>query len=313
MRSEKNAAEPMGFADPYATTFAKFPAWQGMVSAGCIARSTGAVARIDRLYPGPYIAKLQEEALRSRHVHTKHPGLADPNYLELGAILMAVDSAQGGFAMMELGAGTGPWTAQAACAAAARALRPRHFLAVEAEPERFVWLKDNLLQNAILPSEMDLVHAAVLPKSKHAMQVLFPVGTPLFAGWGAQTSGGRGSSREINYAGRTENARLEPSPVVSLLGLLIRSKHIYDIAHIDIQGAELEVLEEAAQVLASRLRAVAVGTHGDAVAKQLAKLFSGLGWRCIVAVDGNSSYDVNGTKVSTKGLDGFQHWVNPTL
>jgi FkbM family methyltransferase len=313
MSTISDIAEQNAIADPYAAIFAKFPAWQGTVPPGYIARSTGAMARIDRLYPGAYIAKLQEEAVISRHVQTKHPNLADPNYLELGAILMAVDSARGGFAMMELGAGTGPWTAQAARAADARALRPRHFLAVEAEPERFVWLKDNLLQNAVMHSEMDLVHAAVLPKSKHAMPVLFPVGAPLFAGWGAQTSGDRGSRREITYAGRTENAHLEPTPVVSLLGLLIRSKHIYDIAHIDIQGAEFAVLEEAAEVLPSRLRAVAVGTHGDAIAKQLAKLFSGLGWRCIVAVDGNSSYNVSGSQVSTKGLDGFQHWVNPAL
>jgi FkbM family methyltransferase len=226
---------------------------------------------------------------------------------------MAVDSAHSGFAMMELGAGTGPWTAQAACAATARELKPRHFLAVEAEPERFIWLGDNLLENAILSSEMDLVRAAVLPKSQHDKQILFPVGAPLFAGWGAETSGAAGSIRPITYADRTEHARLEPAPVVSLLGLLLRSEHLYDIAHIDIQGAEFEVLEEAAHVLPSRLRAAAIGTHGDAVAKQTAELFSDLGWQCMVEIHGDWSYEINNTRVSTKGLDGFQHWVNPSL
>lgn len=306
-------SQPQTVMRRYADVYARFPAWQGAVPAGYIAKPTGAIARIDRLYPGPYIAKLQEEAKALRLVHTRHCGATDPNYFELGAILMAVDAARDGFAMMELGAGTGPWTAQAACAAATRGLTPRHFLAVEAEPERFRWLEDNLLENSILRSEMDLVRAAVLPKSKHAMRILFPVGAPLFAGWGAQTSGEAGSSRTVTYAGRTEQAQLEPAPVVSLLGLLVRSQHVYDIVHIDIQGAEFEVLEEAAQVLPARLRAVAIGTHGHAIAAQIAELFTRLGWQCMVMIDGDSSYEVDGTRVCTAGLDGFQHWVNPGL
>jgi FkbM family methyltransferase len=313
MNKIKSNTTPQSALSYYDEIYAKFPTWEGIVEAGYIARSTGSIARIDRLYPGEDIAILQMEAKEMRLVKTKHPAPTDPNYFELGAILMAVDSARGGFAMMELGAGTGPWTAQAANAAAARQIKIRHFLAVEAEPERFLWLEDNLIKNNVLDSEMDLVHAAVLPKSKHSMKVLFPVGAPLFAGWSAQTNSTAGTERTISYSGRTDRAELKTVPVISMLGLLLRSKHIYDIAHIDIQGSEFDVLEEAAQLLPSRLRAVAIGTHGDTISEKIAELFTKLGWQSMVFIDGNSNYKINDTQVSTVGLDGFQHWINPRL
>jgi FkbM family methyltransferase len=299
--------------NPYAETYARFTPWQGLVPAGYIAKSTGSIARVDRLYPGAHIAALTEQAKAPRWVRTAHTHPGDPNYFELGAILMAIDTARAGFAMMELGAGTGPWTAQAACAVAARGIGPRHFLAVEAEPQRFAWLEDNLTANGIAPDERDLIRGVVFPSTRQDAQVMFPVGTPLFAGWGAKTQGAVGGAAPITYAGRTEEARLEPAPVVSLRSLFARCDRIYDIAHVDIQGAELDVLTDAADLLQTRLRAIAIGTHSPAIDAGLTALFTRLGWRCLVAFGFGAGYEVDGRKVATAGLDGFQHWINPAL
>lgn len=297
----------------YAATYAAFSPWQGLVPAGFVCTSVGSLARIDRLYPGAYIARLIAEAVAPRWVRTAHTAPTDPNYFELGAILMAIRAAKGSFAMMELGAGTGPWTAQAACAAAGHGIKDRHLLAVEAEPQRFAWLQDNMVMNGVSPQECDLIRAVVFPSNKQTEQVMFPVGAPLFAGWGAKTQGAVGAPQPITYSGRTEEARLEPAPVVSLRSLLERSDRIFDVAHVDIQAAELDVLKDAADLLPSRLRAIAIGTHSPAIDVGLTELFTQLGWRCMSSFGFGAGYEVDGRKVDTTGLDGFQHWINPTL
>jgi len=304
--------------NPYGDVFESYAPWSGSVPAGYTASFLGSLARIDRLYPGKYISVLEKKAAQDYHDTPPLPRPQSPNYYEMGAVLSAVNRASGEFNMLELGAGTGPWTASAAHAAARKGITSRYFIAVEAEPTRFEWLHDNMAVNGISGDERHLVRAVVFPSGKADTNVYFPVGAPLFAGHGARSSetelDGPQLTRKVEYVGRVEDAVLEAAPVVTLGELLrVHRDRVFDVAHIDIQGVEDQVIEDAADMIQTNLRSVAIGTHGAKIEENLHRILARLGWTCVFSFGTNSTFEVDGAVISTKGLDGFQHWVNPKL
>lgn len=304
--------------NPYIHVFDQFPPWSGLVPAGYVASFLGSLSRIDRLYPGAYIDTLHKKAANNYYEATNRPTSNHPSYFEMGAVLSAVGRASQEFNMLELGAGTGPWTACAACASASKGIKSRFFIAVEAEPTRSEWLRENLAKNGISEAESNIVRAVVFPSTKKDMMIYFPVGAPLFAGHGARSSetelNAQSLKKTISYVGRVEDAVLEAAPVTSLKELLSeRKEKIFDLAHIDIQGVEDQVIEDAADTIQTSLRSVAIGTHGLKIEENLLKTFTSLGWTCVFRFGTNSEFVVDGRVISTLGLDGFQHWVNPKL
>lgn len=304
--------------NPYIDVFKPYQPWRGLVPAGYVANFLGSLSRIDRLYPGPYIAVLEKKAAKDYFETTSPIPANNPNYFEMGAVLSAVNRASVTFNMLELGAGTGPWTASAACASASRGIKSRFFVAVEAEPTRSEWLRENMAKNGISDAESNILRAVVFPSSKKDMKIYFPVGAPLFAGHGVRSSetelDASRLKKTVAYVGRTEDAVLEAAPVISLKELLSERKdRIFDLAHIDIQGVEDQVIEDATDVIQTNLRSVAIGTHGTAIEANLKSTFVRLGWTCVFSFGTNNEFESDGVVISTKGLDGFQHWVNPKL
>lgn len=304
--------------NPYCDAYTRYQAWSGWVPAGHVANFLGSLSRVDRLYPGVHISELERKSEKDYFEITSIPRPVNTDYFEMGAVLSAVNQASGSFNMLELGAGTGPWTASAARAAASRGVKSRFFIAVEAEPTRSEWLQENLKINGILRTESRIRRAVVFPSSEKGKQVYFPVGAPLFAGHTAQPSlkelDASQRKRRVEYVGRIEEAALEAAPVVSLKELLQeRIDLIFDLAHVDIQGVEDRVVEDAAKIMQTNLRSIAIGTHSASVEKSLEQTFTQLGWECVFSFGTNSAFAVDGIEVSTKGLDGFQHWINPRL
>lgn len=304
--------------NPYIDVFKEYTPWSGLVPSGYVASFLGSLSKIDRLYPGAYIAALQKKAAEDYFEKTTLISPNHANYYEMGAVLSAVNRASNQFNMLELGAGTGPWTASAACAAASKGIKSRFFVAVEAEPTRSEWLRENMAKNGISQAESCILRAVVFPSHKKDMKIYFPVGAPLFAGHGVRASTTDIDvpllKRKVEYVGRVEEAVLEAAPVTSLGELLSEHREkIFDLAHIDIQGVEDQVIEDAADIIQTNLRSVAIGTHGPAIEENLRQTFTRLGWTCVFSFGTNSEFEVDGTVISTKGLDGFQHWVNPKL
>lgn len=304
--------------NPYGAVFEGFRPWSGVVPAGLRAGFLGNVSVIDRLYPGKYIESLRDEAKEARFVRTARPLPRHTDYFEMGAVLSSVAAAQQQFSMMELGAGTGPWTAAAACATLQTGVKERFFVAVEAEPTRFQWLGENLAINGIRQNERSIYQGVVFPSSKRDHRILFPVGAPMDAGQFAcidePLNSRIGQKRRVNLYGLEEEAHLEPARVITLGDLLSwHQDTIFDIVHIDIQGAEAEVIDDARHKLDAQVRAVAIGTHGEKIERSLRDILMGLGWVCIFDFPRNGSFTVDGDEISTRDLDGFQHWMNPRL
>lgn len=178
---------------------------------------------------------------------------------EWRAVLDAIEDANHRLTMLEIGAGFGRWAVNAA--AALRLYRPglkHRFIALEAEPTHYRWLRRHTRANGLRrwspTGSCKLIEAAV----------------------------SRDSGREQLYFGdprewygqalvRPENAGADASLIevrtVTLTSLLKPLDHV-DLIDLDIQGAELEVLDEAAPAL-GRVRRIHVETHSREIDEQL--------------------------------------------
>jgi FkbM family methyltransferase len=215
----------------------------------------------------------------------------DEQYLEWVDLLEAVTRASGTFTMIEVGAGYGRWIVNAAAAVRSYSGVPCRLIAVEGEPTHFRWLKRHCRDNGV---RAKLIHAAVDERRGH---VEFAVGDA--KGWYGQAIADGTWSPEVT-------TRVGAVTLSSLLGRLDR----VDLVHMDIQGAEAKVVEEAAAVL-DRVTRFHIGTHGREQEERLREVFAGAGW------DPVNDYGA-GTTCSTPWgpmtfQDGVQTWTNPRV
>jgi FkbM family methyltransferase len=214
----------------------------------------------------------------------------DTEILEWIDLLEAVIAADARFTMIELGAGYGRWIVNAA--AAVRAYHgdlPMRLVAVEAEPTHFRWLKRHCSDNGV---KAKLIRAAVAHEEG---DVAFAVGNP--AGWYGQAIAD----------GTWSPDRVERVRAVTLSSLLAPFDEV-DLIHLDVQGAEFDVLEEAASVL-HRVRRVHVGTHSQKVENGIRRLFTALGW---TAINDHPSGSASSTPFGVLDFqDGVQTWARP--
>ncbi len=182
---------------------------------------------------------------------------------EWEALLDAIEEATGRLTMLELGAGYGRWTVTAA--AALRRYRPElkyRFIALEAEPTHYHWLKqhtrDNGLRRWSRDGNCNVMKVAV---SARTGRERFFIGNP--RDWYGQTL--------VRPENETADAPIAKVRTVTLSRLLRRLDRV-DLIDIDIQGAELEVLTEAAPAL-GRVRRIHVETHFDEIDERLPGVF----------------------------------------
>jgi FkbM family methyltransferase len=214
----------------------------------------------------------------------------DTELFEWIDLLETVVAARGTFTMLELGAGYGRWIVNAA--AAARAYHgdiATRLVAVEAEPTHFRWMKRHTRDNGV---RARLVHAAVAAEAGH---VEFGVGNA--AAWYGQAIAD-GSWSPV----RTERVR-----AITLSSLLEPLDHV-DLIHLDVQGAELDVVTEAVDRF-DAVRRIHIGTHNRGVEDGLRRLFGRLGWTS------TNDYASETTAATPFGeltfQDGVQTWLRP--
>jgi FkbM family methyltransferase len=259
--------------------FSRFQRWSGVAGAGFDVDFLGS----------KYQTKYFAMAPAQPNSRTESPGYPafDEEYFEWVDLLEAVSLAKDRFTMLELGAGWGRWTARGAAAAKLRSLQ-YWLVAVEAEPTHFVWLKENLEDNAVRPENCQTVCAAVTGKDG---SVGFQVGDA--ASFYGQSIGG---SSEV--------------PAVSLATLL-EPLTLVDLIDMDVQGAELEILEAAVSCLQKKVRRVHVETHSKQLHREVRALFEGMGWHCHCLFEGNTGDATPWGRINFQS--GVQSWMNPAL
>jgi FkbM family methyltransferase len=255
-------------------------------------------------------------------VGTRYPRF-DEEYFEWIDLLEAVAAANGRFTMVELGAGWGRWLINAAAAARQCGVTEFSLVGVEAEPTHFHWMQQHFHDNDVDPEVHTLINAAVSPAGG---SVRFHVGDP--SAWYGQAIDMnqphverptrlrkvrsllelRQNSTELPIVEEPTDRRIVEVPAITLSAILGELEFV-DLADLDIQGAEADVLESAEELLSSKVNRVHIGTHSEENEARLRALFGRLGWEKLN--DYASGAEVETPWGAIEFQDGVQTWRNP--
>jgi FkbM family methyltransferase len=221
---------------------------------------------------------------------------------EWGSCLRALDLSGDRFVLLELGCGWGCWMNNLGVAAKSAGKRIR-VLGIEADQEHLRYAERALADNGISPAEYGLTLGIA---GKSGDFALFPKiasgidwgGAAVFDPTAAQLEEARASGRFI------------PIPVIDIEKLIEDEPRI-DFLHVDIQGAELELLAELAGLLRRKMRYVFIGTHSKQIEAGLFDLFSSDPvWK--LEMERAATFRLVDGRPQIAG-DGIQAWRNSAL
>jgi FkbM family methyltransferase len=277
-----------------ASSLDQFKPWAGMVPAGYWADWTGLKTRADVWkFSEAYMAIFNTTRFETHSVDLEKEHVID--WLPLAD---AVAHSGETFCMAALGAGWGRWLA-AGGALAKQTGRPFFLVGVEADAEHFCWMTRHFAENGFDPSHYRLIEAAASSVA----------GTCRFAIGDSQAWYGQSIVKDKHQTTGTRTVR-----AVTIQDILNEASPL-DYLHMDIQGAELEVLSSHPDLLDDQVRLINIGTHSAEIEVGLRKLFKGLKWQAVYDVKLGSSMlvRVGGVENVVEFQDGAQIWRNPKL
>jgi FkbM family methyltransferase len=218
---------------------------------------------------------------------------------EWASCLRALDLSGDRFAMLELGCGWGCWMNNLGVAAKSAGKKVKLF-GVEADQEHLRYAELALADNGITESEYILTHG-IAGKSGNA--ALFP---KIESGinWGGSAIFNPSDAQCRKAVGSGQYVRI---PIVDISALIEKEEKI-DLLHVDIQGAELDLLTEIIDLLSAKIRYVFIGTHSKQIEGGLFDLFmSRNAWK--LEMERAAIFQlIDGRPVVTG--DGVQGWRN---
>jgi FkbM family methyltransferase len=218
---------------------------------------------------------------------------------EWASCLRSVDLAGDRFVMLELGCGWGCWMNNLGVAAKSVGKRVRLF-GMDADQASLQSARLAFSDNAITEDEFTLVHGIA---GKSGSVTLFPrVGA----------AEGGGGEAIFNPTSEQLRAALDSGDYVSIpvidIDTLTRNEERLDFVHVDVQGAELDLLTEQFDVLSKKVRYVFVGTHSKQIEGGLFELFTTRGhWK--LEVERPAVFGLNDGRPVVQ-IDGAQAWRN---
>ncbi|MCG5057284.1 MAG: FkbM family methyltransferase [Limnoraphis sp. WC205] len=230
--------------------------------------------------------------------YTSNYPVVNEHYFDWIALLQSVRGASGVFRMAELGAGWAPWLVRAAFAARqVPGIEQVELVGVEADPTHYRWMKSHFLDNKLNPEKYHLLNGAVAPKS---MSLQFPKLDDPDEDYGASLNALSKNGQYVEVQGYplTDMLELFTGPV--------------DFIHMDIQGAEYDVIPGAMKLLKSHVKAMMVGTHISLEKhNELHQLFLDYGWKPVMVFPRNSEIETEFGKVAFG--DGFLFYQNSSF
>jgi FkbM family methyltransferase len=229
----------------------------------------------------------------------RQPQRASEELFEWIALLESVDAARDSFAMVELGAGYGRWTAHAA-----NALRSRHpdmparFVAVEAEPSHFNRIQSHLKDNGLNPAACRLINA---PVNGHRGLVYFTVGHP--EEWYGQSIL---PSADHGF-GNWPKAKVVRMRAITIEDAIAGLDGV-DLIDMDIQGAELTCVEHSLGTLSRKVRRLFIATHSSDIHDAIRNLLQRAGWLCRADYAPQAAHETEFGLI--KFQDGVHYWEN---
>ena len=193
------------------------------------------------------------------------PGLNE-HYFDWILTLESVARASGVYRMIELGAGWGTWSSVAAAAAKQLSqISDMEIVAIEADETHHDWMRRHFSMNDLKTDKVQLIQGAVAAQEG---VVRFPVIEDPSEDYGA-------SMKQV-HSGRP----FVEVPAYTLASLLERVSGPVDFLHVDIQGAEYDVIPPTMDLLRQRVKSIMIGTHTSLEKHhEMADLFRQAGWR----------------------------------
>ena len=285
--------------------FYKFKCWQGEVQPGFTPNFLGVVTREH------FFTSWMEYHPDKRFVTTAYPEVNE-EYFEWIDLLEAVTQAHEKFTMIELGAGWGRWLVNAAVALRAYSGIPCQLIGVEAEPTHFQWMKTHFQDNRLDIDNHQLIQAAVADQDGKGW---FLMGRPdrCYGQYLLSKPSRLQWFRSLisNLKDAKDSFRIKRVKTVSL-STLLRPLDRVDLVDLDIQGAELLVLDAASNQLTQKVKKVHVETHNPNVEVGVRQLFQGLGWEKLNDYSGGNRESPTPWGI-IKFQGGCQTWINPRL
>lgn len=192
---------------------------------------------------------------------------------EYQALLTAIDAckAQPSLTVAEFGAGWGPWVSAAGVVGKRLGIKDIRLIAVEADSEKYKLMQAHLAYNGL--AGQDGVSIATYEGAVwHTDTTLnFPKNIV------AVDFGGRVSetSHSTDYRGMAyETTEIRAYALESLL----KGEQTIDYMHVDVQGAEYEILSRAGDLMNEKVKYLFIGTHSRLIDGQLLELLHKWGW-----------------------------------
>ena len=225
--------------------------------------------------------------------------------IEYVALLDAIDrfATDGSFVAVEAGAGWGPWLAMAGVVCRNRGVHEVRLVGVEASKERFALMQKHLTYNALNTEsgvKVDLFRGAVW---SHDGVIHFPESAVEDMGAAASSS-----AESTDYRGQPVSTTEVPC---CRLDTLVGSDQGVDFLHVDVQGAESELIVSHLDWLNRSVKSMMMATHSRPLEGELMTHLGEAGWvllrekPCRFAV-GNVVSEWTGATT----VDGSQYWVN---
>lgn len=330
-------ASPPGANDlqKYARVFDDITPWSGIVPAGFIVDFLGTLTSRKFLEIWNY----QTEYADGSELKLSPPSLADGKngelWFEFADWVQAAREARGQYVMITLGASFGYQAVGSYRALQLLNPMPYKLVAVEPIPENMEWIRRNMRDNGIDPTEQWLLQTAIGANNEPAF---FPVGSP---GLGAQncieTNEEAARARylqEFVAQGRTEEA-LRNLLLHNTTGLqqdIIKGKNLLgeirlvstitlqdllgplervDLLESDLQTSEILVFPPFRPLLKRKVHRIHIGTHGQDIHRSLLQMFIDDGWEIVFSYEPESVHE---TALGTFAVnDGILSLRNPDV
>lgn len=240
------------------------------------------------------------------------PGDYHAEAIEYIGLLKSVLAARDRYAILELGAGWGPWLVSGAAAARHRGITDIRLVGVEADPGHFEFMAQHLRDNGLDPAACTLLKAAVGTGPGKAR---WPKVADAANDWGsrpARVAGGEVDARDANYLGGLLDQYLDVE-IIDVADVLARQP-VWDCVHIDVQGWELDICTRGGPLLHERARYVILGTHSRKLDGDLFHLFHARGWLLEHEKPTRMAFRPGCLVLEGMNIaDGTQVWRNPRL
>jgi len=218
------------------------------------------------------------------------------------------------FCAVEIGAGWAPWIAVAGVIGRQRGISQLALVGVEASAQRFPLMRRHLETNELRPAnvtEEDAQSGTVFTRLFNGA-IWTHDGVIWFPETDVEDMGAAATAADENtdYRGAELNHNSIPC---KKLNTLLQDLGIVDFMHIDIQGAEFELLQDQIDWLSANVRTLMIATHSRSIEGKLIDLLFSNGWQLHREKPCRVDWYKNCSQVGKTLVDGSQYWLNSKL